>query len=277
MTRLVLLASYPKSGNTWLRLMLDSVQRGGAAVDINAAPFISAAARSAADRLAGLETADLPPAEIARLRPRLWSRAAREAAGPVLLKVHDALLPTPLGPSPFEIEDIGAAIYLVRDPRDVAVSLAHHFGWGLDQAIDVMGQKDFWLSDEPDRLQANLPQFLSSWSAHAGSWLDGHANVLPLRYEDMLATPEAAFAKALDLIGLQTPSESLARAIEATRFDTLRRQEARDGFAERLPVARGQFFRQGRSGGWRDSLSPDQVRRIESDHGEMMRRLGYLA
>jgi hypothetical protein len=63
--------------------------------------------------------------------------------------------------------------------------------------------------------------------------------------------------------------------VDAVRFDRLRAAEDQDGFVERQP-GMDRFFRRGIAGGWRDSLSPEQIARIESDHGTMMRRLGYL-
>jgi len=55
----------------------------------------------------------------------------------------------------------------------------------------------------------------------------------------------------------------------------LARQEEEKGFRER-PQHAERFFRQGRSGDWRDKLTPEQIKRIVSEHKTVMRRFGYL-
>jgi hypothetical protein len=65
------------------------------------------------------------------------------------------------------------------------------------------------------------------------------------------------------------------RAIAFSDFAELRRQEEKWGFDERALDA-GQFFRRVEAGGWRDSLTPEQVGRIIEDHAAMMRRFGYI-
>jgi aryl sulfotransferase len=63
--------------------------------------------------------------------------------------------------------------------------------------------------------------------------------------------------------------------VAATRFDRLAEEEARSGFREK-PESAERFFHTGRSGGWRDVLTPDQAAQIVADHEAMMHRLGYL-
>lgn len=275
MSGLILLASYPKSGNTWLRFVLDSLQRGGAAVDINSAPFVNAAARSAIDRLLGMESADLRESHLAAMRPQLWTQAAQQSTEPVILKVHDAFAATPLGPKPFEAASVRAVIYIVRDPRDVAISMAHHMGISFDETVATMADESYWLSAEPDRHRPNLPQFLSSWSRHVESWLDSALPLTLLRYETMRRDPVSAFADAFTAAGFELDMNILQRAVAAAHFEGLQQQEQAHGFAENLPGATSNFFRRGEAGAWRGVLTPDQARRIEIAHGAVMGRLGY--
>jgi hypothetical protein len=69
--------------------------------------------------------------------------------------------------------------------------------------------------------------------------------------------------------------EAVARAVERSRFEILRRQEAEEGFGERPPRA-SVFFRSGRAGEGRKVLTPAQVDRIRDEHGSVMSRFGYL-
>lgn len=172
-------------------------------------------------------------------------------------------------------ETTAGAIYVVRDPRDVAVSLAHHMSRDIDGAIALMADPDAMLARQKRRLSAQMPVRLLSWSAHVESWQDSPGlNLLQLRYEDMLATPDIALPAAARFAQVQTPPGSLAGALAASRFETLRAQEDTNGFRER-PPGMERFFRQGRAGGWRESLSAVQAARIERDHGAVMARLGY--
>jgi aryl sulfotransferase len=280
MTALTLLTSYPKSGNTWVRAVLDSVQRGGGAIDINAnlAGTSVAAARHLFDRTMGLEASDLTEEEITGAQPLLWPLIAQGGADPCMIKVHDALVPPRPGVEPlFSSSVVAAVVYVARDPRDVAVSFAHHFGTSADDAITWMADPATTLDSIRGWLPKHLPQLVSSWSRHVESWLDTPGLRLHLmRYEDMRTDPQAAFAAVIRFLGLEADASTVARAVAAARFEALRAQEEAAGFLEREPHM-DCFFRRGIVGGWRDSLTPAQAERIVCDHGAMMRRLGYLS
>ena len=96
-----------------------------------------------------------------------------------------------------------------------------------------------------------------------------------VRYEDLLASPEAAFEGILRFAGFDPEAGRVARAVEHARFDRLRGQEERSGFAEKPPTARF-FFRAGRAGSWRDALSRAQVQTLAHAHAPLMERFGYL-
>jgi aryl sulfotransferase len=275
---LVWLASYPKSGNTWLRMLLESVRKGGAAVDINALEQRSPqpSDRALFDAALGLGGSDLTPAEADEARPRALELFAADLKEPVLLKVHDAWRRTAEGRELFPRALTRASVYVARDPRDVAVSFAHHTGKDLDTAIGQMADAAMTWTPAGRTLARFLPQVLDSWSGHAESWLDrsGHDPLL-LRYEDLLADPLSG-ARALCARLGWTPADSVLRAaVEHTRFERLAAQEKVAGFVERSGPGRV-FFRKGVAGGWKDVLTPQQSARIERDHGPMMRRLGYL-
>jgi hypothetical protein len=271
------LASYPKSGNTWLRLFLESLAASGASPDINSLQLAhgNAADRDAFDRILDLESSDLTDAEIARLRPRQYELEARQADAPLLRKVHDAWQRTPADEALFPVEPTLGAIYLVRDPRDVAVSLAYHMNQSIDQAINCMADPSGALARAKRHIPNQLPQRLFSWSGHVQSWLDAPVNRLVLKYEDLISSPCERFGAAAHFLGLEAQPETVSAAVAAVSFGRLRAAEDAHGFAERQP-GQERFFRRGIAGGWQDSLTSAQAARIEADHGEMMRKLGYL-
>lgn len=271
----VLLASYMKSGNTWLRLLLDSLLRGGGEVDINQVASGSGSAdREWFDRAMMVDSSSLTPAEIAGARAGLTFTAEKPH---LFLKAHDANLPYPgTGAKPYASEAISRVVHLVRDPRDVAVSFASHAAIAIDSAIERMADRDYIIGRQSFRLADQLPQFVSSWTQHTASWIGAPGFVtMTLRYEDLLADTPGHLAEVAQFLGLDAPTVAVERAVAAARFEQLRDQELNEGFRER-PLNAERFFRRGIAGGWRDTLTAEQARRIEYEHGGMMQRLGYF-
>jgi aryl sulfotransferase len=266
------LASYPKSGNTWLRAVLANYQRDKEdPVDINSLGSPIASRRREFDEITGVEASDLTIEEIDSLRPAVYRHLAAHARDPLPQKIHDAywqeLIPT---------DATRGAIYIIRNPLDVAVSYANHLGVSIDRAISWMGDETYTIAGGRSHLPNQLRQRLLSWSSHALSWVDQSAfPVHVMRYEDMSERPSETFARALDFAGLALDPARLERAIENSSFEKLQKQEEAHGFDER-PSTTGVFFRQGKPGGWRNVLESSQVEQIVQDHTEVMRRFGYV-
>lgn len=275
MSGLNLIASYPKSGNTWVRAILTSLNQGGGPLDINKLSVPIASDRFFFDDALEIETSDLLPAEEHRLRPLAY-RSVLPHGGPLTLKTHDAWLPAPGAEAPpFPPADIAKVILIVRDPRDVALSMASYYDIAVDEAIQALGSSNFMMGISPQGLRPQLPQYVSSWSRHTESWL---ASSLPLhlaRYEDMIAAPQESFRAIAMALGYSASPDGIATAVAAARFDRMRSAEKTKGFRESSPQAPNRFFRSGTAGGWRQKLTPKQIDRILQDHGPTMQRLGY--
>jgi hypothetical protein len=269
------LVSYPKSGNTWMRIMLQSLRNGGAPVDINESIDAHILSRQEFEEYFGVESSDLTVAEINAVRPELHRAIARASKDPLILrKVHDRCWLTASGERVFPPEVSRGAVYIVRDPRDVAVSFAHFFGLDLEEAVDSMEDSTRAFTSSSSRLTLQLPQPVGSWSKHVASWLDDAAMpLLLIRYEDMLADSALELEKVARFLGI--PAEACAQAAAASGFSTLREQEDMRGFRERVPSA-ARFFRQGRSGEGKEKLPIHLLERIETVHGAVMNRFGYL-
>ena len=276
----VWLASYLKSGNTWTRLLLanflaDSEQ----AVDINdlweALPGISPCDRDWFDRATGLPSSDCTDDEVEPLRPAaLRAHAAAAAGGRQFCRVHDALHDTAAGEPLFPADVSAGAVYLVRNPLDVAVSLAFHFGGeDFSEAVTRMNDRRFVLGSGWELLRRRL----LDWSGHVESWRSAPFPVLVVRYEDLLADTVGQLARMTRFLGLAGAADGgrrLRRAAAASAFSRLQEQEARHGFQGRDRRCR-RFFRSGRSGDWRRYLSAAQAQRIARRHGAVMRACGY--
>lgn len=269
---LVWLASYPKSGNTWFHILLGNMLGGDEPQDINTLSqrLLVAAHYGTIDDHALLDAQLLRSVEVDRLRPLVHDAFAAELSAAVYVKTHDAYRVLDNG-MPLLGRRARAAIYLVRDPRDVAVSFAFHNDLTIDQAIADLNSPDTCLSGLAHQ---QVRQRLLDWSGHVSSWL-GQTDV-PLcliRYEDLLADTVAEFGRALAFLGNPTDAATLVRTVANADFAVLQQQERRNGFVGRVGAA--PFFRSGRAGGWRQHLTADQLRAIESAHGAAMDRLGY--
>jgi aryl sulfotransferase len=281
MNGIVWIASYPKSGNTWLRIFLAQLvgereYRLNEFGDVIDDGLGIASERQVFDAVAGVDASDLLPDEIDRLRPRVYEAVAAASTRTAFVKVHDAWLATPSGEPLLPPCATKCAIYVVRNPLDVAVSFAFHSGTSFDRIIACMADPEFTIGYEARRLRIQLRQRLSSWSGHIASWLDAPGiDRLVLRYEDMASRPLETFGAAARFLGHDSGRDSLLRAIEAASFSRLQSEERERGFVEK-PHKAERFFREGRVGGWRDHLSREQAARIVADHETAMRRLGYI-
>jgi len=247
--------------------------------DINALGVgLNASGREIFDEALGIESSDMTADEIERHRPAAYRQmAAAASADKLFFKIHDAYKYTSRGESTIPADVTWGAIYLVRNPLDVAVSAAHHFSQTLDEAIRSMADDTRALAADPSRLRPYLTQRYLSWSRHVLSWLDQREIAIHLmRYEDMCRHPLETFTTAIEFLGMTGGVDRVRRAITFSSFQSLREQEQIHGFRGR-PSGAGSFFRNGRPGGWREVLSDVQAGRIIHDHRHMMQRLGYLS
>jgi len=274
MTGIVWLASYPKSGNTWTRTFLHNllglIDGLDEVHDINSINEFTTWDLSAHRYLPHLSKPilEVDRAEIAAVRPRVQAEIADQIDGLSLVKTHHALVMDRGHPT----LNFAGAVYLVRNPLDVAVSYSHHMGADIDRAIDQMEQTGL----ETEVNENSVYEVYGSWSEHVRSWTGKpHRAICVMRYEDLLAHPQEAFAGLARHLLLQPTPEQLNIAIERSSFSRLKAQEDANGFREK-PAAAERFFREGRAGQWRERLTRRQIRRIVRAHGEQMQRFGYL-
>lgn len=272
------LASYPKSGNTWFRVFITNLMSGlDEPADINAInEGASAHDRVLFDDLIGVETSELAPEELDEMRPEVYAMAAEHHDGTLFYKTHDMFLRLADGSPVYPPGASRGAIYFVRNPLDVAASYAHHNGSSVDEAIGLMADPAHGLCRPEKRLFGQVPQMLGTWSANVTSWVDnGLMPVHVVKYEDMIARTLEAFGGALAFLGMEHGRDEIERALRFSSFEELKRQEAERGFREKSSKTES-FFRKGVSGSWREDLSEAEVARVVADHGEVMRRFGYL-
>lgn len=271
---IVWLASYPKSGNTWVRVFLANyLLNAKEPVPINEVyrvglgDSISGAYRAVAgghydpeDYLGHL-----------RLRDRVLRRVVANGAAINLLKTHNArqrVMNADMIPAKYT----RSAVYILRDPLDVAVSYARHYGITPSEAVLRFSHANNGVAADPRA----VGQYLGNWSVHVRSWVDTRDfPVHAMRFEDMKSAPHDTFAAMLDFMGVPVEDERLDRAVRFSSFREMQRQESETPFRER-PKNTERFFHSGESGQWKTALSPGDAEALRRDHGDVMARFGYL-
>ncbi len=276
---LVWLASYPKSGNTWTRAFLSNlawIMEGEPSnLDVNSIDRFTVGENFTKHYKARLGFEPAATEEhrkrIAALRAEVQQEdIADKYEGLVFVKTHNALV-IDRGYPMINFAVTAGAIYVVRNPLDVAISLSHHVNKTIDEAIEAMGAYQ-----ETAITERRVHEVWDTWSNHVHSWTHRpHRAIYVMRYEDMLTDPEKTFGNLAEHLLLPATPEQVRLAIERTSFDRLKGQEEEQGFKEK-PKHAERFFREGRAGQWKDILTPSQIERIVQDHREQMARFGYL-
>lgn len=269
------IASYPKSGNTWVRCLLQAYRTNGF-LDLNDLHMVYGDSASA-------YTCAVSPIPLKELgyrghwlvRPAALLMACMSKPIPRLFKTHYANLAPEGLPAFIPPELTARAIYILRDPRSVALSFSRHFGHSLPKTIEYMADKEFWIGKDWDQQTA---QFISSWSNHVASWTNSDTKfpVHIVKYEELFEAPRKVLRDLLEFLGLEPEVDRIRRAVEATEVSKLQAVEQAQGFKEfRLKAERGTFFNGGGTR-WQEELGEHWARQIEGDHGEVMKLVEYL-
>lgn len=274
MGNILWVASYPKSGNTWVRSFINNYLA-------NKAENINNLHQNSIDEVKAFryekylghaqKTTDLDLEQICSIRPLVHADIAAESHGTTFVKSHN--FQGQYKSYPLHNWQVSSgAIYVVRNPLDVVVSMSNYFGYSIDEAIAYMGDDMAGTPNEPE----NVPQIITSWSLNVSSWTqEPGRNLLILRYEDLLSNPKKYFRKVESLLGLRKDPKRLNNAINASSFRVLKRQEQQQGFLEKHENAQS-FFRQGKANQWQSLLNDSQVKIIIERHHEQMERFKYI-
>lgn len=263
------IASFPRSGNTWVRAFITAYANGGE-VEVNS---IMQTGDKGGEYYSGIIKAPIDQWDVndqIMLKPAAMLRMLEDADDNLLLKTHDcnveisgmALIPPLL---------TRAAIHVVRDPRDVALSFHNHYDLGsmsatIDQMLDSQTLTRF-----PDK-GLFVPQF--SWPLSVSSWLrELPYPVYTVRYEDLLDDPSRYFGEIVRFLKFDFDQTLLDKSIDSSHFERLQKQEKKQGFREGIGQ---QFFHQGQAGRWKKELDSASQKRIIDACQEQMHHLEYL-
>jgi Sulfotransferase domain len=231
----VFVASYPRSGSTWLRFLLFE---------------------ALANAEAGFDNVN-------RVIPDVGEHASAPSMLPSqgrIIKTHEAYR------SEYE-----RAIYVVRDPRDVALSeFAYEGALGR-----VSGDFDRYLTDF---LRGTATAY-GSWLHHAESWIDSplaaRGNLMVVRYKDLRKDTVTYLERIVKFLGVSLDRQRIEEAIRNNDFQRMRAKEDQTPQLGKPTDDQKRFVRKGAVGGWRNQLTPEQLERIEENTAKMLTRLGY--
>lgn len=261
-----LIASYPKSGNTYVRIFLAHYTRGNTNLNTVGFPIFNSKANF-----------PLYPPNRATLQPFKETRVC---------KTHEIA-------TGFSHRFVGRALYLVRNPLDVCFSYSRHMDMPMERTIIAMRNPANTLSGNGKIYR----QRVGSWSGNVLSWMrssvSGKFPVLIVKYESLVSNPNGSFRSIIDFLGLPYDRARFGASIEYSRFESLKERESKmlaesklakepDGIHAgkhiRYKEARGstgRFFNIGKANQWKGKLSEEQMIQLLEDHGQVMTLLGY--
>jgi len=263
------IASYPRSGNTWVRAFITAYANGGS-VEINGIMQTGDKHPAYYANIIGKPMQSWNMTDQAMLKPAAMLRMLEDAGNNLLLKTHDCNMEIG-GVEQIPPSLTRTAIYLARDPRDVALSFKNHYNMpSMSAAVDQMLNDDT-LTRFPDK-GLFVPQ--SSWQKSARSWTRKLPyEVIVLRYEDLLTKPFESFSKVVRLLKLDFDAKLVRKSIEACSFDKFQKAEKSSGFQEGVGQT---FFYKGQANRWEAELEPKLQARIVKACRPEMKILGYL-
>ncbi len=234
------LVSYPKSGNTWARFLIANLVRPNAKVDFSNVNQV-------------IPGPDVTPNRDLKRIPR-----------PRIIKSHQYFDPR-----------YQRVIYLVRDPRDVALS-QYHFQRKRKLIPDHYPMREF-----VRRFVAGETCSYASWGEHVASWFatrHGQPGFLLLRYEDMVADTARELSKVASFLGLTVTPDLISQCVERSSVDKMRELEKSQSqlFAITKDTRKDiPFVRAAKAGGWRSGLPEECAIEIDQAWGTLIRWIGY--
>ncbi len=275
---IIWLASFPKSGNTWTRNFLHNLiglmsEDLGDTRDINAMNKLTQweVGEAPYRKLLGKPVKECSFEEIAAVRPQVQSDIAMNTDGLVLMKTHHALV-MDRGYPVINMAATAGAIYIVRNPLDVAISFQHHSSITLDESIKRICQRNL----QTGLSKGSVHEIYGSWAQNVDSWTrKPNRAIYVMRYEDMLTKPQTIFADLARHLLMSPSKEELKAAIKRSSFEQLQKQEEKEGFREK-PKKAEKFFRAGKSDQWKEILSRKQIETIIAACRPQMEKFGYI-
>ncbi len=276
---IVWIASYPKSGNTWMRFFIKSYLNNSNkkfSLNNHIDDTVVIETFPTERKFGELKINYQDFNDIAKNWVSLQSSINLNNKINYL-KTHNAMC-TINNHKFTNIENTLGGIHIVRDPRDILVSYSNYLNENVDETLKTM------LSDhsyEAGEFKNNIykKSIIGSWSSHYNSWKSYKSrDTIIIKYEDMVRNTYDTFLHVLNYLkkktNLEINEKKMIDVINQTSFKNLKNLELTEGFKENSSI--NPFFRKGIIGEWKKKLSKEQVRKIEKAFKIEMKELGYL-
>jgi len=271
----IFLASYPKSGNTWLRSIIGNFynfDKDFSLNDLKLIPLLSIKKHfSEFENKVYINNDELHFDWVSQNIIKCQNILNNKENHLNIFKTHSARHKN------FTNETVNAGfIYIVRDPRDIIVSLKNFSGREIDKTID-----EFLFSKSLMITTNGAQELLSTWELNVQSWIN--YNSVPrliMRYEDLKLNPKEIilnikeFLNKIHSFHINLNNKDIDKIVENTNFNNLKKLEDKNGFDE--ATIHSNFFRSGTSNQWKDILSSTQVKLIEKNLKSLMSYFNYI-
>ena len=280
---IIWLASFPKSGNTWMRAFLCSYLY----LDLEKESFSFDVLKKIKKfpNKKQLNDIGIHPKSFEEVA-RVWIKAQNQINlnnKINFLKTHQAFGNFENFPFTNQQNTLGA-IYLVRDPRDVLISYAKHMNQNLNETLDLVLEEDSkgYLNEEKKDV---IGEMRGSWSQNYNSWkFSNIKDKIIIKYEDLVDDPYNTFSKVVNYINylfnknsssLEINDEKIRKSIELSNFKNLQNLEKKFGFEENIKSGE-LFFNKGLVKQWQGKLNDKILYKIEKKFKKEMKELNYI-
>ena len=284
------IASFPKSGNTLIRYLLTSLFfTNDGIIDLSLLqniPYIEDT--SNLEFIKKINAEDYKNLHSPQILSNYWEKMQSKQnlnlkEDFIFMKTHHALVKI-FNNDFTNKENTRGVIYVVRDPRDVVLSMSNHYKITFDESIDKLLDENFCLQwQDTDNLYENKKKplsLVSSWEKHFLSWNKYAFNCpkLLIKFEDLVYDKKNTIKKIIDFFiknynfKFSNLSKKIQNMIVYSDFDHLKKTEQKDGFDE---AVNNNFFNKGTKGQWLDKLSDEQIYRIEKKYYNLLKQLNY--
>ena len=279
---IIWLASYPKSGNTWVRSMLTAL------IYTNDGKFNFDLLDKIKQFPSQIFFKDLTNRyddvdEIAKN----WETAQdlinlnKEVK---FLKTHH--LKCKIGENNFTSQrNTLATIYIVRDPRNLVNSISNHYSKSLEESKKFLMTPRYLygFKKNGDVKKNDIKTLLGTWSQHYNFWKTNNTNYLLIRYEDLIKDTNSALNKIIvflkKYINIEVNDEKIKNILNTTNFQYLKNLENEGKFNENAFEninTKKTFFYLGPKNNWKNNLDEKTKKEIENELNKEMSELGYL-
>ena len=276
---IIWIASYPKSGNTWLRSFISSYyfsKKGKFSFELlmNVLQFPSVKF-----------TKKNLNSELEASNNWIYNQKQFFSGENIhFIKTHNSL--NQYKGNSFTTNNLSlGAIYIVRDPRNLITSMTHHYSLSYEQAYKKLIDENASLLEKSREGDYSNFSFLGSWSSHFRSWKNSKDfKTLFIKYEDLENNKYDTFKKIVQFINsLKQDKSSLnekkfLNSINSTNFTNLRNKEDIEGFEEGVNSKLGErkrFFNLGFNNRWQKILPKNILTKLNNNLQSDLNDLGY--